>query len=148
MAADAANFSVDTAGLNSGAASSRQASDHAGDGAANLAGASVGGDMFGGFPAASSFAEAVGAAGLTLDQVDLFVYHQANARILRAVGERLDLQPEKVADYIAEVGNTSAASIPLALDQGVRDGRIKPGQLLLLEAMGGGLTWGACVLRL
>jgi hypothetical protein len=70
MATDAGKFFVDTAGLNSGAASSRQASDHAGDGAANLAGASVGGDMFGGFPAASSFAEAVGASHA--DHVKMF----------------------------------------------------------------------------
>jgi hypothetical protein len=74
MAADAGKFFVDTAGLNSGAASSRQASDHAGDGAANLAGAPVGGDMFGGFPAASSFAEAVGASHA--DHVKMLQGHQ------------------------------------------------------------------------
>lgn len=87
--------------------------------------------------------EALARAELTLDDIDVFVYHQANARILRAVGERLDLAPEKVADYIAEVGNTSAASIPLTLGLLRDDGRLHPGQRVLVSAIGAGFTWGA-----
>jgi 3-oxoacyl-[acyl-carrier-protein] synthase-3 len=87
--------------------------------------------------------EALERAELTLDDIDIFVYHQANARILRAVGERLDLQPEKVADYIAEVGNTSAASIPLTLALLRDDGRLHAGQRVLVSAIGAGFTWGA-----
>jgi 3-oxoacyl-[acyl-carrier-protein] synthase-3 len=80
--------------------------------------------------------------------VDWFIPHQANQRILEGVARRLGIHESKVISTVAEHANTSAASIPLALDQGVKDGRIQPGQLLLMEAMGGGLTWGACVLRL
>ena len=87
--------------------------------------------------------EALERAELTLDDIDLFVYHQANARILRAVGERLDLASEKVADYIAEVGNTSAASIPLTLALLRDDGRLHAGQRVLVSAIGAGFTWGA-----
>jgi 3-oxoacyl-[acyl-carrier-protein] synthase-3 len=87
--------------------------------------------------------EALALAELSLDDIDLFVYHQANARILRAVGERLDLAPEKVADYIAEVGNTSAASIPLTLGLLRDDSRLHPGQRILVSAIGAGFTWGA-----
>lgn len=87
--------------------------------------------------------EALALADLNLDDIDLFVYHQANARILRAVGERLDLAPEKVADYIAEVGNTSAASIPLTLALLRDDGRLHAGQRVLVSAIGAGFTWGA-----
>jgi 3-oxoacyl-[acyl-carrier-protein] synthase-3 len=87
--------------------------------------------------------EALALADLNLDDIDLFVYHQANARILRAVGERLDLGPEKVADYIAEVGNTSAASIPLTLALLRDDGRLHAGQRVLVSAIGAGFTWGA-----
>ena len=64
------------------------------------------------------------------------------------MARRLGIHESKVISTVAEHANTSAASIPLALDQGLKDGRIQPGQLLLMEAMGGGLTWGACVLRL
>jgi 3-oxoacyl-[acyl-carrier-protein] synthase-3 len=87
-------------------------------------------------------------AGVAVADVDWFIPHQANQRILEGVARRLGIHESRVISTVAEHANTSAASIPLALDQGVRDGRIKPGQLLLLEAMGGGLTWGACVLRL
>ncbi len=87
-------------------------------------------------------------AGIAVPDVDWFIPHQANQRILEGVARRLGIDEAKVISTVAEHANTSAASIPLALDQGVKDGRIKPGQLLLLEAMGGGLTWGACVLRL
>jgi 3-oxoacyl-[acyl-carrier-protein] synthase III len=87
-------------------------------------------------------------AGVSVPDVDWFIPHQANQRILQGVAKRLGIDEAKVISTVAEHANTSAASIPLALDQGLRDGRIKPGQLLLMEAMGGGLTWGACVVRL
>jgi len=87
-------------------------------------------------------------AGIEVSSVDWFVPHQANLRILQGVARRLGIDEDKVITTLDRHANTSAASIPLALDQGVRDGRIRPGQMLLLEAMGGGLTWGACVLRL
>jgi 3-oxoacyl-[acyl-carrier-protein] synthase-3 len=87
-------------------------------------------------------------AGIEVAGVDWFVPHQANLRILQGVAKRVGIDEAKVITTLEQHANTSAASIPLALDQGVRDGRIKPGQMLLLEAMGGGLTWGACVLRL
>jgi 3-oxoacyl-[acyl-carrier-protein] synthase-3 len=87
-------------------------------------------------------------AGIAVDDVDWFIPHQANLRILEGVARRLGIDPEKVITTVTDHANTSAASIPLAMAQAVQDGRIRPGQLLLLEAMGGGLTWGACVLRL
>jgi 3-oxoacyl-[acyl-carrier-protein] synthase-3 len=87
-------------------------------------------------------------AGVQVQDVDWFIPHQANQRILQGVAHRLGIDEAKVISTVAYHANTSAASIPLALAQGLDDGRIKPGQLLLLEAMGGGLTWGACVLRL
>ena len=86
-------------------------------------------------------------AGVELSEVDWFIPHQANLRILEGVARRLGIDEAKVITTVADHANTSAASIPLALDQAVRDGRIKKGDLLLLEAMGGGLTWGACVVR-
>ena len=86
-------------------------------------------------------------AGVALEDVDWFIPHQANLRILEGVARRLRIDEQKVIKTVAQHANTSAASIPLAFDAGVRDGRIKPGDLLLLEAMGGGLTWGACVVR-
>ena len=89
---------------------------------------------------------AVARAGLELDDVDLFVYHQANARITKLVGEKLELPPERVADYIAETGNTSAASIPLTLSLLREDGRLRPGQKVLVAAIGAGFTWGAGIL--
>jgi 3-oxoacyl-[acyl-carrier-protein] synthase-3 len=87
-------------------------------------------------------------AGIPVDSVDWFIPHQANQRILEGVARRVGIDEAKVISTVAQHANTSAASIPLALDEGVRDGRVKKGDLLLLEAMGGGLTWGACVLRL
>jgi 3-oxoacyl-[acyl-carrier-protein] synthase-3 len=87
-------------------------------------------------------------AGVTMAQVDWFIPHQANQRILEGVAKRLGIDGQRVISTVAEHANTSAASIPLALATGIEDGRIRPGQLLLLEAMGGGLTWGAVVLRL
>ncbi|HEX5781792.1 MAG TPA: beta-ketoacyl-ACP synthase III [Solirubrobacteraceae bacterium] len=90
---------------------------------------------------------AVARAGLELEDVDLFVYHQANGRIIRAVGERLDLEPAKVADYVAHMANTSAASIPLTLSLLREDGRLRPGHKVLIAAIGAGFTWGAGVLE-
>ncbi len=87
-------------------------------------------------------------AGVTVADVDWFIPHQANQRILQGVAHRCGIDEDKVISTVAVHANTSAASIPLAFAEGVKDGRIKPGDLLLLEAMGGGLTWGACVLRL
>jgi 3-oxoacyl-[acyl-carrier-protein] synthase-3 len=87
-------------------------------------------------------------AGVELSEVDWFIPHQANQRILEGVARRLGIAGDRVISTVAEHANTSAASIPLALAQGIADGRIKPGQLLLMEAMGGGLTWGAAVVRL
>jgi 3-oxoacyl-[acyl-carrier-protein] synthase-3 len=84
-------------------------------------------------------------AGVTLDDIDLFVYHQANGRIIKTVSEKLELPAERVADYVAETGNTSAASIPLTLSLLREDGRLRPGQRLLLAAVGAGFTWGAGV---
>jgi 3-oxoacyl-[acyl-carrier-protein] synthase III len=90
---------------------------------------------------------AVASAGLELDEVDLFVYHQANGRIIRAVGERLDLEPAKVADYVAHMANTSAASIPLTLSLLREDNRLRPGQKVLIAAIGAGFTWGAGIVE-
>jgi 3-oxoacyl-[acyl-carrier-protein] synthase-3 len=90
---------------------------------------------------------AVARAGLELEDIDLFVYHQANGRIIRAVGERLDLDPPKVADYVAHMANTSAASIPLTLSLLREDGRLRPGHKVLVSAIGAGFTWGAGVLE-
>ena len=83
------------------------------------------------------------AADLGLGDVDLFVYHQANGRIMRAVAERLDLPPERVIDCIEGFANTSAASIPLALDRAGAEGRLAAGDRVLLAAVGAGFTWGA-----
>ena len=82
-----------------------------------------------------------------LDDVDLFVYHQANARITKAVAERLELPMERVADYIADIGNTSAASIPLALAFAREEDRLHPGDTVLVAAVGAGFTWGGTVLE-
>jgi 3-oxoacyl-[acyl-carrier-protein] synthase III len=90
---------------------------------------------------------AVARAGLELEDVDLFVYHQANGRIIRAVGERLDLEPAKVADYVAHMANTSAASIPLTLSLLREDNRLRPGQKVLVAAIGAGFTWGAGIVE-
>ncbi|HMI41733.1 MAG TPA: beta-ketoacyl-ACP synthase III [Sphingomicrobium sp.] len=86
-------------------------------------------------------------AGLDADQVDWVVPHQANSRILDATARKLGLDPAKVVVTVDKHANTSAASVPLALDTAVRDGRIKRGDLIVLEAMGGGFTWGAAALR-
>jgi 3-oxoacyl-[acyl-carrier-protein] synthase-3 len=98
-----------------------------------------------------NIAEAVEAAakvaGIEVADVDWFIPHQANQRILLGVAHRLGLDESKVVSTVAEHANTSAASIPLAMVAAMQDGRVKRGDLLLMEAMGGGLTWGACVVR-
>ncbi|KQN92535.1 3-oxoacyl-ACP synthase [Sphingomonas sp. Leaf231] len=92
--------------------------------------------------------EALKAAGLPIEAVDWVVPHQANARILDATARKLSLESEKVVVTVDQHANTSAASVPLALDHAVRDGRIRPGHVVVLEAMGGGFTWGAAVIRI
>jgi 3-oxoacyl-[acyl-carrier-protein] synthase-3 len=96
---------------------------------------------------ASVMGEALGQAGLAIGDVDWVVPHQANRRILDATARKLDLPAERVVVTVDEHANTSAASVPLALDTAVRDGRIARGDLIVLEAMGGGFTWGAAVVR-
>ncbi len=91
--------------------------------------------------------EVLDQAGLKVSDLDWFVPHQANIRIMEATARKLGLPAEKVIATVDHHGNTSAASIPLALDEAVRDGRIRPGQTLLLEGVGGGFTWGAVLLR-
>jgi 3-oxoacyl-[acyl-carrier-protein] synthase-3 len=97
---------------------------------------------------AAVMGESLGVAGLSADEVDWVVPHQANARILDATAKKLGLPPEKVVVTVDQHANTSAASVPLALDTAIRDGRINPGDLVVLEAMGGGFTWGAAVVRM
>ncbi|MBB5372425.1 beta-ketoacyl-ACP synthase III [Acidocella aromatica] len=92
--------------------------------------------------------EALAANQLTAADIDWLVPHQANKRIIDGVGKKLGLPAERVVVTVDKHANTSAASIPLALAMAVQDGRIKPGQLVLLEALGGGLTWGSALLRL
>jgi len=87
-------------------------------------------------------------AGMTADAIDWVVPHQANIRILEATARKLGLPPQKVIVTVDRHANTSAASVPLAFDLAVRDGRIKQGDLVVMEAMGGGFTWGACLLRM
>ncbi|MBX3497634.1 MAG: ketoacyl-ACP synthase III [Parvibaculum sp.] len=96
---------------------------------------------------AEAINESLAATGLSADDIDWFVPHQANKRILDGTAKRIGLPPEKVVLTVAEQGNTSAASVPLAFDTAVKDGRIKKGDLVLLEAMGGGFTWGSLLLR-
>jgi 3-oxoacyl-[acyl-carrier-protein] synthase-3 len=91
--------------------------------------------------------EVLESAGLNTADVDWVVPHQANARILEATPKKLGLAPEKVVVTVDRHANTSAASVPLAFDTAVKDGRIKRGDIVVLEAMGGGFTWGAAVLR-
>jgi 3-oxoacyl-[acyl-carrier-protein] synthase-3 len=96
---------------------------------------------------AGSMTELVEMAGVRLEDVDWGVPHQANQRILLGVANRLKIPVEQVVSTVAEHGNTSAASIPLALDAAIRDGRIQRGHLVLMEALGGGFTWGAALAR-
>jgi 3-oxoacyl-[acyl-carrier-protein] synthase-3 len=91
--------------------------------------------------------EALAEADLGLAEVDLFVYHQANSRIIRAVGQRLGLEAERVVDYVDRFANSSTATLPIALSVAEAEGRLHPGDWVLLAAFGGGFTWGATVLR-
>jgi 3-oxoacyl-[acyl-carrier-protein] synthase-3 len=91
--------------------------------------------------------ETLAANNVAKTDIDWLIPHQANIRIIEAIARRLDLPMERVIVTINTQGNTSAASVPLALDTGIRDGRIKRGQLLLLEAFGGGFTWGSALIR-
>ena len=91
--------------------------------------------------------EVIAAAGISADEVDWVVPHQANARIIDATARKLGFPPERMVMTVDRHANTSAASVPLALDVAVRDGRIKRGDTVVLEAMGGGFTWGAAALR-
>jgi 3-oxoacyl-[acyl-carrier-protein] synthase-3 len=90
---------------------------------------------------------AVDGAELTLEDIDLFVYHQANGRILRALAEKLELPTDRVVDVIENLGNSSAATLPLGLAEAERDGRLTPGAKVLLSAFGAGFTWGAGVIE-
>ncbi|MHB1947292.1 MAG: beta-ketoacyl-ACP synthase III [Gammaproteobacteria bacterium] len=93
------------------------------------------------------FDETLNANSLKKSDVDWLVPHQANIRIIQAMAKKLDLPMERVAISLEEQGNTSSASIPLALDKAIRDGRIKRGELLMLEGFGGGLAWGSALIR-
>lgn len=97
---------------------------------------------------ASVLREVLDAGGVTSDAIDWVVPHQANRRIIDATAKKLGLSPDRVVMTVDRHANTSAASVPLALDIAVRDGRILPGQLVILEAMGGGFTWGASLIRM
>jgi 3-oxoacyl-[acyl-carrier-protein] synthase-3 len=92
--------------------------------------------------------ETVAAAGLTLADVDWLIPHQANVRILQATARRMGIAPERVVVTVDRHANTSAASIPLALDVAVRDGRIRAGHRVLMEGVGGGFTWGAVLAQM
>ena len=91
--------------------------------------------------------ETVAAAGLKVSDIDWLIPHQANVRILQATGRRLGLPPERVVITVDRHANTSAASVPLALDAAVRDGRVRPGHAVMLQGVGGGFTWGAVLVR-
>jgi 3-oxoacyl-[acyl-carrier-protein] synthase-3 len=92
--------------------------------------------------------ETLDKAGVDKSELDWLIPHQANIRIIQATAKRLDLPIEKVILTVQDHGNTSAASVPMALDVGIRDGRVKKGQLILMEAFGGGFTWGSVLMRL
>jgi 3-oxoacyl-[acyl-carrier-protein] synthase-3 len=87
-------------------------------------------------------------AGISQDKIDLFIAHQANIRIIKAMASRLNLPSEKVYINIERFGNTSAASVPIALNEALETGVLKPGQLCLMCSFGGGLTWGSAVVRI
>jgi 3-oxoacyl-[acyl-carrier-protein] synthase-3 len=91
--------------------------------------------------------EVLNAASMKVADLDWFIPHQANIRIIQAVAKRLDVPTERVVITLDRHGNTSAASVPMALNVAVRDGRIRPGQSVLLQGVGGGFTWGAVLLR-
>ena len=95
----------------------------------------------------SSSLNALGRAGLTADEIDLFVPHQANARIIEAASQRLGIPSDRCVVTIDRYGNTSSASIPLALADALETDRLRPGALVLLSGFGGGMTWASAVLR-
>lgn len=92
--------------------------------------------------------EALDHAGMTADQIDWLIPHQANIRIMNGTAKKLGMNPEKMVVTVDQHGNTSAASIPLALDVAVRDGRVKKGDVVMMEGVGGGFTWGAVLARM
>ncbi len=92
--------------------------------------------------------EALDAAGMTADKIDWLIPHQANIRIMNGTAKKLGMEPEKMVVTVDQHGNTSAASIPLALDVAVRDGRVKKGDVVMMEGVGGGFTWGAVLARM
>jgi 3-oxoacyl-[acyl-carrier-protein] synthase-3 len=92
--------------------------------------------------------ETLQANDMSRDDIDWLIPHQANIRIINAVGKRAKIPPEKVIVTVQKHGNTSAASVPLALDEAVRDGRIKKGQIVLIEGFGGGFTWGSALIKM
>jgi len=96
---------------------------------------------------AESMTTIAGRAGVSIDDIDWFVPHQANQRILEGVSKKLSIPTHKVISTVADHGNTSAASVPMAFDRASQDGRIKRGDLVLMEALGGGFTWGAILAR-
>jgi 3-oxoacyl-[acyl-carrier-protein] synthase-3 len=91
--------------------------------------------------------DAFAATGTSAEELDWFVPHQANKRIIEASADKLGIAREKVVITVNKHGNTSAASIPLALDAACKDGRVKQGDLVMIEAIGGGFTWGSALLR-
>lgn len=91
--------------------------------------------------------EALDNAGMTVDQVDWLLLHQANIRIMEVVAQRLGIPMDKVITNLSKYGNTSAASIPLALDEAVRSGKVKPGDVIACAGFGAGLSWGAAVIK-
>ena len=95
----------------------------------------------------SAVDETLAANGLDKTDVDWLIPHQANMRIIEATAKRLQMSMDRVIVTVDRTGNTSAGSVPLALDEAVRSGRVQRGQLLLLEAFGGGFTWGSALIR-
>jgi 3-oxoacyl-[acyl-carrier-protein] synthase-3 len=91
--------------------------------------------------------ETLVATGFAADEIDLFIPHQANVRILDGIAKKLGVDPHKIVKTLEKHGNTSAASIPLALNQAFEEHRVREGSLVLMEAMGGGFTWGAVLAR-
>ena len=91
--------------------------------------------------------EAIQKAGITLEHIKLVIPHQANIRIIKALAEKMGIPADKVFSNIHKYGNTSAASIPIALYEAIKEGKVKKGDYILLTAFGGGLTWGAVVLK-
>jgi 3-oxoacyl-[acyl-carrier-protein] synthase-3 len=92
--------------------------------------------------------ETLALGGVTVEEVDWLIPHQANVRILEATAKRLGLDRSKVIITVDQHANTSAASVPLALDCAIRDGRVRPGQKIMLQGVGGGFTWGAALVQM